>query len=90
VKKFWEAHADRRVTEPNSGDVFVHLRPDGKGHIGLVRGKTDSRIFTTECNTNAEGSREGNAIANQSRVRGPYFTGFIRVDRGFPVNRIAS
>ncbi len=79
VHTFWEAHADRRVTEPEIGDVFIHIRPDGKGHCGLVRGKTDSRILSIDCNTNAEGSREGNAIAPQSRVRGPYFTGFIKV-----------
>lgn len=79
VSAFWEAHKDRVIAEPEIGDAFIHLRADGKGHCGLVRGKTDSRILTIECNTNAEGSREGNAIAPQSRVRGPYFKAFIRI-----------
>jgi hypothetical protein len=67
---------------PRVGDAFVHLRPTGKGHIGLVAAFTETEIFTVEGNSNEAGSRVGNAVVRGKRSRtSGYIKGYIRLDR---------
>lgn len=66
--KLWHvAHAGARRELPAPGDVFVLDTgdPGGYGHVGIVESCSPGgdRITSIEGNTNAAGSREGNAVA---------------------------
>lgn len=84
VARLWQAVQYRRIDGPEPGCGFVHLKPDGKGHCGLVvREVAPGIIATVSGNTNAEGSREGDRVGLHDKPRS-YFTGFfhMRPDEG--------
>lgn len=67
------------IDEPEVGCVFVHLRPDGKGHTGfVVQLLDDGRLHTLEGNTDSAGSRTGGEVRHQVRERA-YVTHYLRV-----------
>jgi hypothetical protein len=85
VKRLWEMGEDLRVDTPAPGDIAVHLRPDGLGHVGFfmrafVRGP-DLWYETVDGNTNAAGSREGDRVAIKERPNGYWNMGFLRPRR---------
>lgn len=80
VRRLWElARAANRVEEPLPGDVFIHLRPDSKGHCGLVAAvREDGSIETVEGNSSdTSGTREGDGVYRKVRPRS-YCRGFLR------------
>jgi hypothetical protein len=78
VKRLWEMGEELRVETPEPGDVAVHLRPDGKGHVGFFMRAEDGDIETCDGNTNAAGSREGDRVAIKARPRVYWNMGFLR------------
>ncbi|MCP1289807.1 CHAP domain-containing protein [Chromobacterium sp. S0633] len=79
VLRQWNERSALRVTRPAPGDVFVMDFGKGQGHTGFVEAVLpDGRIQTVEGNTNADGSREGYAVAR--RVRDPKtIRGYLRI-----------
>lgn len=83
VKRLWEMGEDLRVEAlPEPGDVCVHLRPDGLGHVGFFM-RTYERdgerwVESIDGNTNEEGSREGTKVAIKERPWGYWNCGFLR------------
>ncbi len=78
VKQFWENVEAHRVENPEPGDIFIHLRDDGKGHVGFVEAVLeDGSLQSIEGNSNHAGSREGDGVVNQKRPR-DYCVGFVR------------
>lgn len=82
VKRLWEMGESLRVNVPSPGDICVHLRPDGLGHVGFfMRAWTDDGgawVESCDGNTNAEGSREGDRVAIKIRPRAYWNMGFLR------------
>jgi hypothetical protein len=82
VKRLWEMGKESglRVSEPEPGDIAIHLRPDGLGHCGffMQMAEDDDWIETIEGNTNAEGSREGDRVAIKQRPAGYWNMGWLR------------
>ena len=85
VKRLWEMGEDLRVDVPMTGDIAIHLRPDGLGHCGFVMDWTTTddgtMIQTIDGNTNAEGSREGDRVAIKDRPRAYWNMGWLRPRR---------
>jgi hypothetical protein len=60
---------------PERGDLFFWINPNGTGHIGFIaevfrdNNGNWASLRTLEGNTNAAGSRTGNAVAEQRRSR---------------------
>ncbi len=80
VAKLWDRTPDEyKFSEPEVGDIFIHLKPDGKGHTGFIYRVDSEYLGSVSGNTNGEGSREGNQVGLHTKPRGPYFTGFIRM-----------
>jgi uncharacterized protein (TIGR02594 family) len=82
VKRLWEMGKESglRVSEPEPGDIAIHLRPDGLGHCGffMQMAEDDDWIETIDGNTNAEGSREGDRVAIKQRPAAYWNMGFLR------------
>jgi hypothetical protein len=68
VLKLWQAHASLAVKEPKMGDLLLRLEP-GQTHIGMFIRDLGGRWESIEGNTNAGGSREGNAVEVKERPR---------------------
>lgn len=92
--KIWEL-ADRhfRVAQPTRGCVYVVSHGGGKGHAGIIE-LVDQVGLVTEIsgNTNAAGSREGNAVAIHSdwnwhsgQAHGGELLGFLDFSIALPV-----
>lgn len=69
-------------TNPQPGDVFVIDHGHGLGHVGFVR-DTDvlddgETLYTTEGNTDPNGSREGDGVYQRTRARSEINYGFLR------------
>jgi hypothetical protein len=77
VARLWELNQDLAVLEPEPSDIAIHLNDDGTGHCGIVDNKDATHIQTIDGNTNAQGSRVGDRVAFQSRLR-IYWHGFLR------------
>ena len=68
VMRQWNERTALRVAKPQAGDVFIMDFGKGVGHTGFVeKALPDGRIQTIEGNTNADGSREGYAVARRVR-----------------------
>jgi hypothetical protein len=78
VRKLLELNQDLVVTEPEPGDIFIHLNPDGTGHCGLVTGVYAGGIATLEGNTDKAGSRTGGQVMHQNRPAS-YVNAYLRV-----------
>lgn len=76
----WERGASIRVATGDVGDVAIHLRKDGTGHVGIVMDRRDGAYQTVDGNTNVEGAREGNTVGIVTRA-GAYWHGFLRPAR---------
>lgn len=68
------------VTEPQAGDVFLVLTPQGHAHhTGFcTSAASGGRVGTIEGNTNTDGSREGWGVFARSRALSPQLA-FIRL-----------
>lgn len=76
----WAVANGRSLKDPEVGCAFVHLRPDGKGHCGIVSSLDwyHGTIGTISGNTNEEGSREGTRVGLHDKPP-EYFTGFFHL-----------
>lgn len=80
--KLWaKSPAAARTMTPAEGGIFVMLRPEGKGHTGIIESVfCDERgigLVTIEGNTDASGSREGDGVYRRTR-RPSECKGFLR------------
>lgn len=65
-----ERNQELVVEAPEPGVVFLHIRPDGRGHCGFVTGlRDDGDLVTIEGNTDPAGSRTGGQVMAQRRPR---------------------
>lgn len=78
--RLWAKNADKRVTDPQPGDVFCIDHGDGKGHCGIVtgRGFGEGVLLTVEGNTSVTGSRNGDGVYNRTRGIAEITLGFLR------------
>ena len=72
VAKLWaKAPPHARTMTPAEGAIFVMLRPDGKGHTGIIESVfVDEKgvgMTTIEGNTDASGGREGDGVYRKIR-----------------------
>lgn len=75
-----------RVTTPAPGCIYVLDHGKGQGHAGLIElVNADSMISEVSGNTNAAGSREGNAVARHTgaspeTIHGGVLLGYLNLD----------
>lgn len=82
VKRFTELAAAHRLPpgeKPRQGDVGVHLRADGKGHITLLNLDKGSGWEDISGNTSPSGYREGQGVFLVTRPLIYYTGGFYRL-----------
>lgn len=79
--KNWAATTGRRKTTPKRGMLCYWLNRDNTGHIGIVSSflANKDHVLSIEGNTNAAGSREGEAIARKERHKTKWH-GYISLD----------
>lgn len=79
--KNWAVAQGRKRTEPKRGYLCYWLNRDNTGHIGIVSNflKDKNDVLSIEGNTNAAGSREGDAIARKQRPKAKWH-GYISLD----------
>lgn len=66
----WAVDTAQITKEPERGDLFFWLNPNGTGHIGFFLGflpNSKTAFRTIEGNTNAGGSREGDGVYKRTR-----------------------
>ncbi len=81
LRKLTIADGVRQVVTPTRGCLAFHDSGKGLGHCGLI---VDTRIpewsaVSVEGNTNAEGSREGDSVAEKRRSLDFWNLGFLDV-----------
>lgn len=86
VMSMWRRSPSRLVSlMPRPGSAFFHATrpndPESSGHCGFVTGVTGTGIDTIEGNTNAEGSREGDRVARQTRPFAYVNLGYVDLER---------
>jgi hypothetical protein len=75
-----------RATEPSAGAIYVLDHGGGKGHAGIVEQVGgDGTMIEISGNTNAAGSREGNAVARHTgespeEIHGGHLLGYLLLD----------
>jgi hypothetical protein len=77
VLAHWNAAKDKRVTDPQPGDIFIMDHGKGLGHTGFVESADANFIYTIEGNSNDTGSREGIAVVRNRRKRAT-IKGYLR------------
>lgn len=77
VLNVWNNSKEKRVTDPQPGDIFIMDFGKGLGHTGIVERADKDFIYTIEGNTNDDGSREGYEVARRKRPRSK-IKGYIR------------
>lgn len=78
VFNVWNHMQANRVTDPQSGDIFIQDHGKGLGHTGIVESVEGDWIHTVEGNTNDTGSREGYEVCRRTRKISSC-KGFIRI-----------
>ncbi len=74
-----------RATTPAPGAIYVLDHGGGKGHAGIIETVSDGAIREISGNTNALGSREGNAVARHAgaspeAIHGGKLIGYLMLD----------
>lgn len=79
--KNWAVAQGRRRAAPARGLLCYWLNRDQTGHIGIVSNflADKNHVLSIEGNTNAAGSREGDAIARKQRPKAKWH-GYISLD----------
>lgn len=68
----WLSMAEREgllASTPQRGDLFCWVNPDGTGHMGFITRVSALFIWTIEGNTDGAGSREGDGVYRDKRLR---------------------
>lgn len=78
VRRLVQLNPDRIVTDPQPGDLCIHLNADGTGHVAFfVRRLADGRIETLDGNSDNQGRREGTMVCIVARPAA-YWQKFLR------------